>query len=128
MSSGHQASPGWYADPWPSPPGALRWWDGGQWTSATSAPGAPGQPQTDAGWWRRGGAYLIDGFIVGAISWVVGLPAQLGFQRDLWVVQERLEEDLTDGTVGTGMEAYWSGMVEAWTDRWVWLALLPAVA
>ena len=91
MSNGQQPAPGWYADPWPSPPDGLRWWDGGQWTSATSV---PGQGPADAGWWRRAGAYLIDGFIVGSISFVVGIPAQVGLQRDLQVESEQLNEAL----------------------------------
>ena len=33
-----EAQPGWYPDP--SQPGAVRWWDGGQW-SDHSAPAAP---------------------------------------------------------------------------------------
>ena len=128
MSSGQQAPPGWYADPWPGPPGALRWWDGSQWTSATSSPGPPGRPEADAGWWRRAGAFCIDGFIVSAISWIVGLPAQLGLQRDLQVEQERLTEAIANGDAGPGMAAYWTGLFDAWADRWVWLGLLPALA
>ena len=123
-SDQQQPPPGWYADPWPSPPGGLRWWDGGQWASATSV---PGQGPADAGWWRRVGAYLIDGFIVGAISFVVGIPAQLGFQRDVQAEAEQLNEALVDGAADTALADYWSGLAEAWLDRWVWLALLPAV-
>lgn len=125
MSNGQQPAPGWYADPWPSPPDGLRWWDGAQWTSATSV---PGQGPADAGWWRRAGAYLIDGFIVGSISFVVGIPAQVGLQRDLQAESERLSESVADGTAGTAFADYWSGVAEAWLDRWVWLALLPLVA
>ena len=122
--SEQRTPPGWYADPWPSPPDGLRWWDGAQWTSRSTA---PGQPPTGAGWWRRAGAYLIDGFIVGAISFVVGLPAQLGFQRDVQAEADQLSEALVDGTVGTALADYWSGFADAWLDRWVWLALLPAL-
>ena len=125
MSNGQQPAPGWYADPWPSPPDGLRWWDGGQWTSATSV---PGQGPTDAGWWRRAGAYLIDGFIVGSISFVVGIPAQVGLQRDLQAEAERLNESVADGAADTAFADYWSAVVEAYLDRWVWLALLPLVA
>lgn len=125
MSNGQQPAPGWYADPWPSPPDGLRWWDGGQWTPATSV---PGQGPTDAGWWRRAGAYLIDGFIVGSIGFVVGIPAQIGLQRDLQVEAERLNEAVADGAAGTAFADYWSAVVEAYLDRWVWVALLPLVA
>lgn len=126
MSNGQQPPPGWYADPWPSPPDGLRWWDGGQWTSATSV---PGQGPTDAGWWRRAGAYLIDGFIVGAISYVVGLPGQVGLQRDLQVESQELSDALTYGSdPGTAMTAYWSGFADAYFARWLWLMVLPGIA
>jgi uncharacterized RDD family membrane protein YckC len=125
MSNGQQPAPGWYADPWPSPPDGLRWWDGGQWTSATSV---PGQGPADAGWWRRAGAYLIDGFIVGSISFVVGIPAQVGLQRDLQVESEQLNEALVDGRADTALADYWSGFADAWFDRWFWLMVLPALA
>ena len=125
MSTGQQPPAGWYADPWPSPPEGLRWWDGGQWTSHTSV---PGHGAVDASWWRRAGACLIDGFIVGSIGFVVGIPGQIGLQRDLQAEGERLERSVADGTVGTAFADYWSGIAGAWLDRWVWLALLPAVA
>jgi uncharacterized RDD family membrane protein YckC len=115
------APPGWYADPQPSPPGGLRWWDGTRWTPHGWPPGAhDGRP----GWWRRAGAWLIDGFIVGAASWVVTLPVQLDLQRDLRVAQERLVAD----PPGTALSTYWSDLMQAWSDRWVWLGLLPALA
>lgn len=124
--SSQQPPPGWYADPWPSPPGGLRWWDGGQWAGATSL---PDRGPTDAGWWRRAGAYLIDGFIVGAISYVVGLPGQVGLQRDLQVESQKLTDALTYGSdPGTAMTDYWSGFADAYLDRWLWLVALPAIA
>ena len=71
---------------------------------------------------------LIDSFIVGAGSWIIALPAQRGFQEDLRAEQDRLLERLADNTADTGLATYWSGMVEAWTDRWVWLGLAPVLA
>lgn len=125
MSSGQVTPPGWYADPWPGPPGGLRWWDGSQWTSATTA---PGQGPTDAGWWRRAGAYLIDGFIVGAASYVVGLPGQVGLQRDLQVEAQQLTDSLTYASdPGAAMVDYWSSVGDAYLDRWFWLILLPVL-
>ena len=81
--------PGWYADP-QSPPGhasGVRWWDGQRWTDAVHpAPREPVPPGTPAsgpttpdgeplaGWGRRLGAYLIDGFLVFLVAVAVGAP------------------------------------------------------
>jgi uncharacterized RDD family membrane protein YckC len=95
--------PGFYPDPapeqFPGAPALMRWWDGEVWTSRTQLasrfqsphplPSQYGAPyptqyaterdttpdgQQLAGWWRRGGAYLLDSLISGFISLVVGLP------------------------------------------------------
>lgn len=95
-----QIPAGWYPDPDPAipQPGGQRYWDGQQWTEHVAAPaGTPptahgttyapmapysaaqpaaaattpdGQPL--AGWWRRVGAYVIDGVILVAITGVLG--------------------------------------------------------
>lgn len=59
---------------------------------------------------------------------IIALPAQRGFREDLRAEQDRLLERLAGGTADTGLATYWSGMVQAWTDRWVWLGLVPVLA
>lgn len=124
------ALPGWYDDPQPGLPGRLRWWDGSRWTPhvappAGSSAGASGAPRDGRpGWWHRAGAWLIDGFIVGAASTVVSLPVQLELQRDLRVAQEQL----VDGSPGVTLSTYSSDVLQAWGERWVWLVLVPVLA
>jgi len=99
-----QSQPGWYDDPHVNVggPHTLRWWDGSEWTDQTQpAPGSmPGwvsatpaersrTPDGEelAGWGRRLGAYLIDGFIVFVTASLVGLPFWLkigGYYLDIF--------------------------------------------
>lgn len=96
-----QIPAGWYPDPDPNQltPGSQRYWDGQRWTENIHVPGAaagagqaptyaapagPAQSATGrattpdgqelAGWWHRGGAYILDSLIVGAIVVVLALP------------------------------------------------------
>lgn len=116
MSNDGTVAPGWYHAAG-DPPGTERWWDGTTWVGgpqATSAPptgygpppgyGATGYgpppgygtaPFAYAGWWRRVGAWLLDGLIIGIPSAIVLgifevlLPHERGlcedFDGDLYV-------------------------------------------
>ena len=95
-----QAPAGWHPDPWlPGTPGALRWWDGTQWTGHTSfrplpaaypvygppakpAPFTPdGQPLAE--WGYRAVAAIIDSLILNLITLAIWLPAVLSQLDDL---------------------------------------------
>lgn len=94
-----QIPAGWYPDPDPDhpEPNGQRYWDGQQWTAHVQQP--EGQPaptgygygaapyagvqvgrattpdgQELAGWWRRVGAYLIDGVLLGITTSIVAFP------------------------------------------------------
>jgi uncharacterized RDD family membrane protein YckC len=45
----------------------------------SSTPGPPGPPGQPAGWWRRAGAAIIDGLLVGIVAVVVALVATEAF-------------------------------------------------
>lgn len=76
--------PGWHPDPWPAPPGALRWWDGGTWTAHVHPPMGAQPPLRSsqathtpdgvrlAGWGVRLGAYVIDVVLTAFLSAIVG--------------------------------------------------------
>ena len=45
----------------------------------SSTPGPPGEP---AGWWRRAGAAVLDGLLVGVVAVVIALVASGGVRRE----------------------------------------------
>lgn len=110
-----QIPAGWYPDPAPQQPGQpqqLRYWDGRSWTEHVhqaqpvpyAAEGLAQGPTTPdgvplSGWWRRVGAYLIDGLIVGIAASVVTIPKQIQMQKDLNDLMRRFQASA--GATGT---------------------------
>jgi uncharacterized RDD family membrane protein YckC len=119
-----QVPAGWYPDPAPPAPGQpplVRFWDGRVWTEhvAPAAPVAPRPPATPlyaasaappvaglttpdgerlAGWWWRALAYFIDAVVVGLVSNIVTLPAQISLQEDLNQVVDDFSRELDRGS------------------------------
>lgn len=107
-----QIPSGWYPDPSPQPgqPPLLRYWDGRLWTEhvhpvqppapqAYAGPGPTPRPTTPdgvpvSGWWRRVGAYVIDGLLVSAVSTVATIPQQVRLQGDLGDLMRRFENEV----------------------------------
>lgn len=93
-----QTPAGWYPDPDPAAVGgSLRYWDGTAWTEHVHAmpqPATPTGPTTPdgeqlAGWWWRVLAYVIDTILVGVVTTIVSLPAQIQVQREIQPVADK---------------------------------------
>ncbi len=99
-----QASAGWFPDPDPNATApSLRYWDGTAWTAYTApattqavAPSGPTTPDGEplAGWWWRVLAYVIDSVIVGFVTGVASLPAQIRIQQDLQPTLDRFSRQI----------------------------------
>lgn len=84
-----QTPPGWYPDPYAQGRPILRYFDGVTWTEhVQSAPPAQTGVKTTpdgqilSGWWRRVGAYLIDGLIIVVLMIPVYIPVMIPMFRE----------------------------------------------
>ena len=129
----------------------LRWWDGTAWTEHVAPVQQPvqqpvqpfgppfGQPyaarparsgpttpdgQRLSGWWWRVLAFTIDGFVVGVVTNLVSLPAQIGVQRELHDLSDQMQRRLDANPDDTGaIGDFYRGLVDVMHDHAVALAV-----
>jgi uncharacterized RDD family membrane protein YckC len=148
-----QIPSGWYPDPAPPLPGQppmVRYWDGRVWTEhvTPAVPAAPMPPATPvyattpaaavtgpttpdgerlAGWWWRALAFFIDGILVGLVSNIVSLPAQLALQEDLTQVVNDFTRELDQNpNSNPDIGAFLGDYLDALADHALWL-FLPGI-
>lgn len=136
-----QVPPGWYPDPSPPQPGRppqQRYWDGRGWTghvqaqARTATPYAGPWPTTPdgvplSGWWRRVGAYLIDGLLVGTASSLLTIPQQVRLQEDLNAVMRRYEAALAGPGSRPDAASFFRDFVDLLLPVLIWSAVAAFV-
>lgn len=143
-----QAPAGWYPDPAPQQPGQpplVRYWDGQVWTEHVQ-PAQPAQPVVPyagasvspgpttpdgvplSGWWRRVGAYVIDGLLVGVVTSVVTIPKQMQMQQDMNDLMQRFEAQVSQpgGTADFG--AFFRDYMDIFLPVLTWSAIAGFLA
>ncbi len=120
------APPDWYPDP--SGSGALRYWDGQQWTAHLAA--APRQTATTpdgvrlAGWWHRVGAALLDNVIVGIASLPFTIAAQISMQDRMQGLADELQRRVDENDPGA-LSWYLHQLADLWQQH-AWIYAAPA--
>ena len=118
----------WYPDP--SDDRQLRYWDGSAWTAHVAAapvsarPTGPTTPDGEplAGWWWRVLAYVIDTIIIGVVSNIVSIPAQIQMQRDLAPVMERFNRAIEQNpSTPPDFWAYFNDYLDVMQQHALWL-------
>lgn len=133
-----QTPAGWYPDPDPNAAApSLRYWDGTAWTAHTApaaatqvAPSRPTTPDGEplAGWWWRVLAYVIDSVIVGFVTGIAGIPAQIRMQQDLEPVLERFSRQIEQNPeTPPDFGAFFADYVDVLQQHAFWLLAPSAI-
>jgi len=131
-----QAPAGWYPDPDPNLR-ALRYWDGTAWTAHTApvtpqaTPTGPTTPDGEplAGWWWRALAFVIDTVIVGVVSSIASIPAQIQVQRDLEPAMDRIDRELQQNPdTAPDLGAFFGEYMDVLQNHALWLVGPSVVA
>ena len=81
-----------------------------------------------SGWWRRVGAYLIDSLIVGAVSTVVTIPAQLRVFEQTNQLIRRFENEAAASGTTPDFGAFFGDYLDLMLPVIIWSAIAGFVA